>query len=304
MSRPFVSSVIIRRVHVCVCTYKRPAMLKRLLEAVARQKNDGSFTLAIVVADNDAAESAREVVTQFAAASGVPTLYRVQPEKNIAMTRNSSVAPADGDFIAFLDDDEFPVDDWLLHLLRACERYQAAGILGPVRPHFDAPPPQWVIKGRFCERPEPPTGTVMDGSKCRTGNVLFRREIIADTRTPFDPKFHNGGEDVDFFIRMNQKGSMFYWCNEAVAYETVPPSRSTRTYMLKRALLRGKNSLKISERRATMISKSIVAVPLYSLLLPLTLFFGQHVFMKYCIRFCDHFGRLTTLVGLNPITER
>lgn len=279
-------------------------MLKRLLEAVARQRNDGSFTFSIVVADNDAAESAKEVVAQFAGSSGVPTLYRTQPEKNIALTRNAAVAPADGDFIAFLDDDEFPVDDWLLQLLRACGRYQAAGILGPVRPYFDAPPPAWVIKGRFCERPEPATGTVMEGSKCRTGNVLFRREIIAGVDAPFDPRFHNGGEDVDFFLRMTQRGHTFHWCNEAVAYESVPPSRSTRRYMLRRALLRGKNSLKVSGRRAPMIGKSLIAVPLYSLALPLTLFLGQHVFMQYCIRFCDHFGRLTALVGLNPVSER
>lgn len=294
----------VQRVHVCICTYKRPAMLTRLLEGVARQENDGSYSLALVVADNDAAGSAREVVAQFTAGSGVPTTYLIQPEKNIALTRNASVVPADGDFIAFLDDDEFPVDDWLLQLLRACERYQAAGILGPVRPHFDAPPPAWVIKGRFCERPEPATGTLMDGSKCRTGNVLFRRGIIEDAAAPFDPKFHNGGEDVDFFLRMTQRGHTFHWCNEAIAYESVPPSRSTRRYMLRRALLRGKNSLKIPERRAAMIGKSLIAVPLYSLALPLTLFLGQHVFMQYCIRFCDHFGRLTALVGLNPVSER
>lgn len=294
----------VRRVHVCLCTYKRPLLLKRLLEGVERQQNDGSFSLAIVVADNDAAESAREVVAVFAAASPIPVSYRVQPEKNIAMTRNCSVAPADGDFIAFLDDDEFPVDDWLLQLLRACDRYQAAGILGPVRPHFDVPPPQWVLKGRFCERPEPETGTVMEGSKCSTGNVLFRREIIAGEQAPFDPKFHNGGEDVDFFMRMNRKGHTFHWCNEAIAYESVPPDRSKRSYMLRRALLRGKNSLKVSGGRAALVIKSVIAVPLYGIVLPFTLVAGQHVFMKVCIRFCDHFGRLTALVGLNPVSER
>jgi succinoglycan biosynthesis protein ExoM len=279
-------------------------MLKRLLEGVKRQQNDGSLSIAIVVADNDVAESARNVVAQFAADSTVPVTYLTQSEKNIALTRNCSVAPADGDFIAFLDDDEFPVEDWLLQLVRACDRFQVAGILGPVRPHFDVPPPQWVIKGRFCERPEPATGTVMDGSKCRTGNVLFRREIIAGEQAPFDPKFHNGGEDVDFFVRMNRKGHTFRWCNEAVAYESVPPARSTRAYMLRRALLRGKNSLKISGGRAALILKSLIAVPLYSIVLPFTLLVGQHVFMKVCIRFCDHLGRLTALVGLNPVSER
>lgn len=293
-----------RHVHVCICTYKRPLMLKRLLEAVDRQRTDELFSFSIVVADNDPAESARPIVEAFVVDHLTPVIYQSQPEKNIALTRNASVAPANGEFIAFLDDDEFPVDDWLIQLVQACDHYEAAGVLGPVRPYFDEPPPSWILKGRFCERPEPPTGTLMEGSKCRTGNVLFRRSILASDAVPFDPAFPNGGEDVDFFVRMNRRGHVFYWCNEAPAYESVPPSRQTRQYMLKRALLRGKNSLKISHGRKAMIAKSLLAVPLYALLLPFTLLAGQHVFMKYCIRFCDHFGRLTALVGLNPVTER
>jgi len=289
---------------VCICTYKRPVWLKRLLEALAGQTTDGTFTYSIVVADNDAAQSARETVAAFAQSHSTEILYRSQPLKNIALTRNTSIEPADGEFIAFLDDDEFPVPEWLQELLKACETYQAAGVLGPVRPYFDEPPAEWIIKGKFCERPEPPTGTLLEGSKCRTGNVLFRRSIIADSPAPFDQAFPNGGEDVDFFVRMTQRGHRFVWCNEAPAYESVPPSRQTRSYMLKRALLRGKNSLKIAHGRATMVAKSFIAAPLYTLILPFTLLAGQHVFMKYCIKTCDHLGRLTALVGLNPVSER
>jgi len=290
---------------VCICTYKRPVWLKRLLEALAGQTTDGSFTYSIVVADNDAAQSARETVDAFSREHpATEILYRSQPQKNIALTRNASIEPADGEFIAFLDDDEFPVPEWLQQMMLACEKHQAAGILGPVRPYFDSPPPAWVIKGRFCERPEPPTGTLLEGSKCRTGNVLFRRSIIADAPAPFDQAFPNGGEDVDFFVRMTQRGHRFVWSNEAPAYESVPPSRQTRSYMLKRALLRGKNSLKITHGRATMVAKSFIAAPLYTLILPFTLLAGQHVFMKVCIKTCDHLGRLTALVGLNPVSER
>ena len=55
---------------------------------------------------------------------------------------------------------------------------------------------------------------------------------------PFNPEFRQG-EDQDFFRRMIDHGHVFIWCNEAVAYEVVPPIRWKRTFMLKRALLRG-----------------------------------------------------------------
>ena len=293
-----------KHIDVCVCTYKRPQWLKRLLKGLERQQTSPEFTFSIVVADNDACRSAEEVVASFAHCSSVTAVYCCEPNRNIALARNKAIDHANGDFIAFIDDDEFPADDWLAKLLQACERYESSGALGPVRPHFDQPPPTWILKGRFCERPEQPTGTVIAWSASRTGNVLFRRSILCGIDHPFDPQFDTGGEDKDFFKRMNERGRSFIWCNEAVAYETVPPSRWTRRYMFKRALLRGRNVLKDRGARTGLVIRSIIAAPLYSLLLPLTLPFGQHVFMKYGIRLCDHLGRLLTLLGINPIHER
>ena len=279
-------------------------MLKRLLEDIGRQQTDGTFSFSVVVADNDAQCSARSVTEEFSSRSAVNAIYASEPRQNIALARNKALEHAVGDYIAFIDDDEFPAPDWLLMMLKACEQHNAAGVLGPVRPHFDEPPPRWIIHGKFCERPEHPTGRIMKWTECRTGNLLFRRQVLDSATEPFDPKFGNGGEDMDFFHRMSGAGFIFVWCNEAVAYETVPASRLKRTYMLKRALLRGKNILKHSSSAAKFVAVSLVATPLYALVLPFTLFAGHHHFMKYSIKLCDHAGRLLALVGINPIDER
>lgn len=293
-----------KHISVCICTFRRAAMLNRLLVEIARQQTDGRFTFSIVVVDNDEQQSGRPVVTEFTAKYPVETVYCFEPRKNIALARNTVLEHARGDYIAFIDDDEFPVPEWLQMMLKTCEEYQAAGVLGPVRPHFDEPPPRWIIDGRFCERPEHPTGRVMDWEESRTGNVLFQKRILNGAPQAFNPEFGNGGEDKDFFMRMTQQGCVFRWCNEGVTYETVPPSRWERKYMLKRALLRGKNILKHPTGRARILATSVVAVPIYlALLLPMLLL-GQHRFMKYCIKFCDHLGRLLAFAGINPVNER
>lgn len=295
---------MLSHITVCICTYQRFSLLRRLLDSLARQETDGLFTVSVVVSDNDGAESARAVVDEFRPTSLIPIAYGTEPRKNIAHARNRAIELTAGDFIVFIDDDEFPETGWLLNLWKTCEKYEVAGVLGPVRPHFEQAPPTWIIRGRFCERPEYETGRVMSWDECRTGNVLFRRSIIADMAQPFDPAFGTGGEDKDFFMRMSAAGSVFVWCNEAIAYETVPPSRWRRSYMLRRALLRGKNILKHPGVKAELLTKSIAAVPLYALVLPFTPLLGQHRFMDYAIRFCDHLGRLLALVGLNWVRER
>jgi succinoglycan biosynthesis protein ExoM len=289
---------------VCVCTYRRPVLLLRLLESLAHQQTSDLFTFSVVVADNDAAQSARAAVIEFAARASFSVVYCVEPQQNIALARNKAIKMADGEFIAFIDDDEFPAENWLALLWQACDKHHAAGVLGPVKPHFEEDPPTWIIKGGFCDRPEHPTGTILRWWQGRTGNLLFRREILQGIEQPFRPEFGIGGEDQDFYLRMMDRRCVFIWCNEAVAYEVVPPARWKRSYMLKRALLRGRNSLKHARGRWAMIGRSVVAVPFYLVSLPVMLLGGQHRFMKNSVRLCDHLGRILTLLGINPVHER
>ncbi len=279
-------------------------MLQRLLAALESQLHEDQFNYSIVVADNDRAGSARDLVESIRRESALDIAYCTQPERNIALTRNTAIAHARGDLIAFIDDDEFPVKEWLLRLYKTLVGGSAAAVLGPVRPHFETPPPEWVVKGRFCERPECPTGTFIDWQNCRTGNVLFGRSILPEGEPPFREEFGTGGEDKDFFMRLAARNHAFVWCNEAVVSESVPASRLTRKYMLQRALLRGRNSLRLRDNRLASLAKSTLAVPSYSLLLPIALIQGPDRFMHILIRLCDHAGKLLALVGLNPVTER
>lgn len=295
------SNSAVRVVAVCICTYKRPHLLRRALEAVAQQHTDGSIRFSIVVVDNDVGQSGREVVLAFAATGAVETIYCVEPEQNIALARNRALVNANGDFVAFIDDDEFPCSDWLLLMLKNCEP-NVAGVLGPVRPFFDGQPPAWLVQGKFCERPEHKTGSLLTWRQTRTGNVLLRKTILQGVDEPFRRGFANGGEDQDFFKRMMEHGYRFVWCNEAVVYEVVPPQRRTRRYLLKRALLRGQNERHLANPRG--IFKSILAVPLYSaMLLPLACM-RHHLFMSCLVRLCDHAGLLMGILGLRPFGDR
>ena len=123
-------------VSVCICTYKRSHLLKRLLEELSRQDTGGAFTFSIVVADNDRLQSGKETVCRFAQAGSIETVYCVEPEQNIALVRNRALEKVKGDFVAFIDDDELPIRDWLPCLLKACIEADADGVLGPVKPRF------------------------------------------------------------------------------------------------------------------------------------------------------------------------
>lgn len=290
---------------VCICTYQRPQMLRRLLQELDIQETGGLFTYSIVIVDNDRLQTGKTVAMEFAATASIAVSYDVEPRPNIAHARNKAVENAKGEFVAFIDDDEVPAQQWLLTLYRTCREYGVDGVLGPVKPSFDESAPAWVVEGRFYDRASYPTGFVIDGAQGRTGNVLLKKSIFQSCSEshmqPFRPEFRTG-EDQDFFRRMIERKHVFIWCNEAVAYEAVPPIRWQRRFMLRRALLRGECAVLHPRFGWRDAARSLLAVPAYMAALPVAFFLGQHRFMTVLISLFDHLGKLCALLGIHPIT--
>jgi len=289
-------------ISVCVCTYKRPLLLRRLLIELSQQDTGGLFIYSIVVADNDQEKSAESTVEEIRMKSAVPVKYCVEPRQNIALARNKVIENADGEFAAFIDDDEFPSPKWLLTLFETCNEYKVDGVLGPVKRHFDEAPPAWMKRSRFYDRRVNPTGMRVDWEEARTGNVLIKRQMLLGDTAPFRPEFR-AGEDQDFFRRKIQEGYVFIWSSDAEVFEVVPPARWKRTYLMKKALLRGATAGLQPNCGAASIVKSIVAIPLYAVAVPLALLFGQHHSMTLLVKLCDHLGKLLILIGINPIRD-
>jgi len=64
-------AVGVAHVSVCICTFKRPVLLRRLLLELDGQITEGLFSYSIVVVDNDHQKSGKETVLNFAASSKI-----------------------------------------------------------------------------------------------------------------------------------------------------------------------------------------------------------------------------------------
>lgn len=288
---------------VCVCTYKRPVPLKRLLKELNRQQTAGLFTYSITVVDNDAERAGEVAVAECQADTVVPLSYHVESRQSIALARNMALGNSTGEFIALIDDDEYPIPTWLLEMFRTCSEYKTDGVLGPVRRRFDEDPPAWLQKSSLLDRKVNPTGMKLEWREGRTGNVLMKREILRGDPSPFRPEFI-AGSDADFFRRKIEEGCRFVWSAKAEVFEVLPPFRWTRTYFMKRALLGGAMEPQLPTFGLRDIAKSVVAVPLYTLALPFAFVAGQHHFMKLLVKVCNHLGKLLAAMGIHLIRDR
>jgi glycosyltransferase involved in cell wall biosynthesis len=293
-------------ISVCICTFKRPELFEKLLVELEKQNTNGEFEFEVVVVDNDPMQSGKPVFQRIKNESKLSISYYHEPERSISLARNKCITLANGNFIAFIDDDEFPSEKWLQLLFYTMIRESADGVLGPVEPFYDNETPKWLKKSNLLNRDRLKTGEIIRHPKyTRTGNVIFKRDIFDDIKVPFDPKYGKiGGGDVEFFERMLVRKKRFAWCNEAVVYEHIEAKRRKRAYYIKRAFTRGlTNSMKYPFLSIGTL-KSLVAIPFYLLVVPFSFFLGQHTLIKYAVKICDHIGKILGYLRVKIVKER
>ena len=119
-----------KRVSVIVPVYNSEAHINQCLESVFSQTLDsGSFE--VICIDDDSTDSSRDVLKELASARSNLTV--VQNEKNLGVSaaRNAGLERATGDYIAFLDADDFMDPRLLEAALAAADRLDAdAAIYG------------------------------------------------------------------------------------------------------------------------------------------------------------------------------
>jgi succinoglycan biosynthesis protein ExoM len=233
-------------ISICIATRNRNALLRKLLLSLLSQKTDGLFTFSIIVVDNDEEETARIVVEEIIKTSAISIRYYSQPIENISITRNLAVKKSTGDYIAFIDDDEYPSGDWLYHLYVTLKSYYCDIVHGPVFPYFEKNTSKWITKsGFFFYNSQYKTGA--DKYKLRgTGNVLIRKRLLDKYNNPFNPRYGlSGGEDAEFFKRIENEGARFCWSSDAYVHEYIFPERANILWIVKKAFSHGNSYILI-----------------------------------------------------------
>ena len=221
---------------VAVVSYQRPSELAALLPELIRQVDACKYPTSVLVVDNDPAGSAATVVREV---SENRVRYAVEPTPGIAAARNRVLAEVENeDLLVFIDDDEWPVRDWLEALLDTYSKTRPAGVVGAVVSEFAAPLSAWVEAGRFFDRRRLPTGTQTEVGA--TNNLLLDLHQIRALRLTFDEEFGlSGGSDTMFTRQLTARGGRLVWCDEALVVDRVPTSRTSARWVLLRALRSG-----------------------------------------------------------------
>jgi succinoglycan biosynthesis protein ExoM len=229
---------------ICLCTYRRPVLLRNCLESLVLQTC--SRTVELVVVDNDGHQSARACVAEMAdrfATRGIRLTYAVESVRNIALARNRAVALAQGEAVAFIDDDETAPSGWLTTLAQTLQKTGADAVFGPVVRVFPTTFPKWLMESPAFMNDIGATGTSVLGA---TSNCLVQTKALSLRPGPFRREFGlTGGEDAELFAWLRTQGCRLLACREALVREYVEEGRRRVVWHLARAYRSGWTFAKI-----------------------------------------------------------
>jgi GT2 family glycosyltransferase len=113
---------------VVICTRERPGALARAIDSVLAQ--DYPNFRVLVVDNAPATEATAEVVLSAGRRGRVD--YLVEPKAGLSFARNTAVAAAPGEILAWLDDDEVADRHWLAEVARALAEHPEADVVSGV----------------------------------------------------------------------------------------------------------------------------------------------------------------------------
>lgn len=223
------------RIAIAAATYNRPDGLAKLLDGLAVLVIPHGIEAWVVIVDNSAEGTAREQVEGRVAGFPFPLHYRHEPEPGITQARNAALADAvdrKADWIAFIDDDEWPEPDWL-RVLASRRADGVSAIFGSVLPVFESTPPRWIERSPFYEVKRAEDGAELETGHC--GNCLIRLADVTACGLEFDAGYAlSGGEDTLFFRELRRCAGTLVSAPGAIVRESVPASRMSLRWLMRR----------------------------------------------------------------------
>jgi glycosyltransferase involved in cell wall biosynthesis len=195
------------------CTYKRPLLLARVLEACFDQTAPPE-SYEVVLVNDGSPDDTPAVIERMRPFARCNFTVIHQENSGLARARNAGLARAAGERIAFIDDDVLPTPVFVAEHLRSDERHGDVLVRGAVinAASFDRlPPPVWSPAN-------------YSANYFWTSNVSVRRARLDRAGGRFDESFSEyGWEDIELGMRLRELRTAGVFNRLAVAYHFKPP---------------------------------------------------------------------------------
>lgn len=226
MHRPLVTIVL--------CTHNRAAMLRNALVSLTGLNTSDDVSCELVLIDNNSTDDTAKVFEELAPRFPYPARRVFECQPGVVYARNRGVTEAQGEWVAFFDDDELADPDWLRDLIEMAREKNVRCVAGAI--HLLLPeghqrnlsPVSRMLLGETVGMHTPRRLNHRTTPGC--GNLLIHRSVFQEVGM-FDPAYNRRGEDTDMFLRIYHAGIEAWFTPKGKTLHVTPPNRLTDEYL-------------------------------------------------------------------------
>lgn len=231
---------------VVVCTYNRSDILGSCLQSLVAQSAEPE-KFEIVIVDNNSTDRTFEIATSFAEHFRNIRVIS-EPKQGLSNARNRGWLEAQGEYVAYIDDDAVAYEGWVSAICHFVQRRPEVGVFGgPFDAFYLSDPPGWFpaeygsLDLGSAERP------IVIGKEWIIGlNMVFRKELLLRYGGFSDKLGMNGtttafGEEINLFLMMHEGGEQIYYVPSVRVRHLVRPEKTSLFYLVSAGYLSGRN---------------------------------------------------------------
>ena len=194
-------------ISVVVCSYNGSRTIRECLEGLKRVEYPN---FEVIVVDDGSTDTTAAIARE----SGFRLIST--PNRGLSNARNTGLAAATGEIVAYIDDDAWPDPDWLTYLAAAFVGSTHVGVGGP----NIAPPGDGLLAECVANAPGGPVHVLLSDREAEHipgCNMAFRKAAL-EAIGGFDPQFRTAGDDVDVCWRLQQRGGTLGFAPSAMVW--------------------------------------------------------------------------------------
>jgi L-malate glycosyltransferase len=227
---------------VLFATFNGAHTLPRMLDQLERlQPPTGGWE--VIAVDNGSSDDSLKIMTERAKRLRMTVLSEPRRGKNVAL--NAALPLANGDIIAFTDDDIILSPDWLVCIEKIAAQQPEYDIFGgPIYPVWEKPAPDWVLRNApkgFLGWTDFPEGPI-DAIQIWGGNMAVRAVLFRDSKFDEDRHMHS---ETEFTNRANRRGHQCWHFHAAPAGHIIRSYQLELEYFLQRSYRCGREDRRI-----------------------------------------------------------
>lgn len=248
-------------ISVVVCTYNRSELLSLCLDPLCQQTilSRGNYYEVIVV-DNNSTDSTQQVVQKYIDKYPFVRITH-EARQGLSHSRNRGWEEANGEYVAYIDDDAKAFLNWIESIVSFIKKYPAISAFGgPYFSYSNIPVPDW-FPAEY--------GSMSLGENCKKlrqtewisgTNMIYKKTLLRqlggfDIAHGMTGDVMAYGEEIELLQRVKDNAMPIYYDPYICVYHLIMPHKLTLYFLLKSSCISSLEANKVFTRPLSRLRK-------------------------------------------------